>query len=664
MVTDRQFRRLRKLLQTEPTLANAADRAEVDEKTARKYRDSDLLPSQRRVPHTLRTREDPFQDVWPELVDQLRLNPGLQAKTLFLDLQRRYPGRFPDVQLRCLQQRIKQWRALEGPPREVFFAQVHEPGRLAQSDFTCMVELGVTILGEPFDHLVYHFVLTYSNWEAGTVCFSESFESLSEGLQNALWELGGVPRRHRTDRLTAAVNSDPESELFTRRYQGLLAHYGLEGQAIQPRQANENGDVEQSHHRFKQAVDQALMLRGSRDFASRGDYQLFLKKLMAGRNANRKERFHEEMAVLSSLPARRLEMARRLKARVDSGSTIHVGGNTYSLPSRLIGERVDVHAGAETLDVWHGARKLDTLPRLRGRGQHRVEYRHVIDWLVRKPGAFEEYRYRGSMFPTSRFRMAYDLLKDRRPGRVVQDYLAVLLLATQEGESRVDEALRLLLDGDRTPDVDSLTEVILQGQRPSAVTDVMIVDVDLTMYDRLLQSREDHERYPVRPEDPTDRQPQGASPAGDAGRIRGGGPAGPAGVAELRALPAGADRAGMPGPAGKPDRAIAPGLATAPGEDAGVAGPEATAGEGGAAGPGVGGRDVRGPSRECPGLRQSRLGEDARLVGDLARVDPIGAPGLFPQLRPDGAGPAGGQAGPEAERAVQEAVALRGPGAG
>ena len=581
MVTDRLFRRLRKLIQTEDTLAQAADKAGVDEKTVRKYRDSDTLPSQRRVPHTWRTREDPFQDVWPELRELLRLNPGLQAKTLFLDLQRRFPGRFPDVQLRCLQRRIKQWRALEGPPKEVFFAQVHEPGRLAESDFTCMAKLGVTILGEPFDHLVYHFVLTYSNWEAGTVCFSESFESLSEGLQNALWELGGVPWRHRTDRLTAAVNSDPDSELFTRRYQALLTHYRLEGQAIQPRQANENGDVEQSHHRFKQAVDQALMLRGSRDFASRGDYQTFLRTLMAGRNANRKERFTEERAVLSSLPARRLEMARRLKARVDSGSTIHVGGNTYSLPSRLIGEQVDVHIGAETLDVWHGARKLDTLPRLRGRGQHRIEYRHVIDWLVRKPGAFQEYRYRDAMFPTSRFRMAYDFLKDRRPGRVVQDYLAVLLLATQEGESRVDEVLRLLLDEGQSPDPDAVTEALHRGQRASAVTDVLIVDVDLTMYDRLLQPREDHERERDRPEDPTDRQSQGTSPAGDAERVRGGGSAGPAGVAELRALPAGIDRTRVPGPAGKPDRAIAPGLATAPGEDASVAGSEATTGEGG-----------------------------------------------------------------------------------
>src|SRR3954466_15691133 len=288
MVTDRLFRRLRKLIQTEDTLAKAADKAGVGEKTARKYRDADLLPSQRRVPHTWRTREDPFQDVWPELVDQLRLNPGLRAQTLFDDLQRRHPGRFPDVQLRCLQRRIKQWRALEGPPREVFFAQVHEPGRLAESDFTRMAELGVTILGEPFDHLVYHFVLTYSNWEAGTVCFAESFESLSEGLQNALAALGGVPQLHRTDRLTAAIPSGAEgSAAFTARYQALLRHYGLQGQAINAARAHENGDVEQSPRQFKGALEQALLLRGSRDFASRAAYAEFLRRLFAQRNRGR-----------------------------------------------------------------------------------------------------------------------------------------------------------------------------------------------------------------------------------------------------------------------------------------------------------------------------------------------------------------------------------------
>jgi hypothetical protein len=664
MVTDRQFRRLRKLFQTETTLAHAADRAGIDEKTARKYRDSDALPSQMSTPHTWRTREDPFQDVWPELQELLRLNPGLQARTLFLDLQRRFPGRFPDGQLRTLQRRIKQWRALAGPPKEVFFGQTHEPGRLAESDFTHMAELGVTIAGEPFDHLVYHFVLTYSNWEVGTVCFSESFESLSEGLQNALWELGGVPRRHRTDRLTAAVNNDSDSGTFTRKYQALLAHYGLEAQAIQPRKANQNGDVEQSHHRFKQAVDQALMLRGSREFASRSEYQTFLRKLMAGRNANRKERFAEERAVLSSLPARRLEMARRVKARVDSGSTIHLGGNVYSLPSRLIGEMVEVHVGAEFLEIWHGARRVDRLPRLRGRGKHRIEYRHVIDWLVRKPGAFEEYRYRDAMFPTSRFRMAYDVLRDQRPGRAVKEYLAILHLAAREGESGVDEALRFLLDGERQPDGEAVAEVLRQGRRLPAVTDVSIVDVDLTMYDRLLEPREEHEFQRDRYESPIDRQSQGAAPTDDASQFRGAGATGGAGVAELRALPAGADGAGMSGAAWTPDRAVAAGVAAAAGEDPSDVGPEASAAEGGAASAGAPGWGVRGPVRECPGVREPGEWEDARSICDRSRIDPIGTTGLLPQLRADGPGPACGQAGPEAEPVFQEPLAVRGLGPG
>jgi hypothetical protein len=101
--------------------------------------------------------------------EQLTLNPGLEAKTVFDWLQREYPGRFADGQLRTLQRHIKRWRALHGPAREVFFAQVHEPGRLCASDFTHATGLGITIGGQPFPHLIYHFVLTYSNWEAGTV---------------------------------------------------------------------------------------------------------------------------------------------------------------------------------------------------------------------------------------------------------------------------------------------------------------------------------------------------------------------------------------------------------------------------------------------------------------------------------------------------------------
>ena len=381
MVTDQQVRRLRRLDLRGLPKERAADKAGMDYKTARKYRRLGKLPSEvRRMERDYRTRPDPFTEVWPQLEEQLRLNPGLQAKTLFDDLQRRWPGRFADGQLRTLQRHIKRWRALFGSSKEVFFAQVHHPGRLCASDFTHCTDLHVSLAGTPFDHLIYHFVLTYSNWETGTLCFAESYESLSEGLQNALWELGGVPPLHRTDRLTAAIPPGTEgSAFFTQRYQALLRHYGLSGQAIQAGHAHENGDVEQSHHQFKRTLDQALMLRGSRDFASRVQYEAFLRRLFAQANAGRQTRLEEELPLLRALPRRRLESCQRLCVRVDRGSTIHVRGNTYSVASRLIGERVEARLYAERVEVWYAQKRVELLPRLRGRGKHRIEYRHVID---------------------------------------------------------------------------------------------------------------------------------------------------------------------------------------------------------------------------------------------------------------------------------------------
>jgi hypothetical protein len=254
--------------------------------------------------------------------------------------------------------------------------------------------LGVTIAGQPFDHMVYHFVLTYSNWEAVTVCFSESFESLSAGLQNALWQLGGVPAEHRSDRMSAAVNNLKERGEFTQRYQGLLDHYGLAATRSQPREPHENGDVEQSHHRFKTAVDQELMLRGSRDFASRESYEEFLTALVNRRNEARRERLGEERR----LPQRRLDDGRRWRTRVSSHSTVRVHGNTYSVDSRLIGETVEVRLGAERVEVWYGGERVEQMERLLGTRKHRIDYRHVIHALVRKPGAFVRYRYREDLF--------------------------------------------------------------------------------------------------------------------------------------------------------------------------------------------------------------------------------------------------------------------------
>jgi len=490
MVTDKQVRRLMTLIENEKTLATAAAKAGMDEKTARKYRRLKRLPSEVKVEHTWRTREDPFAEVWEEVKEKLEINPGLEAKTLFEDLQRRYPGRFADGQLRTLQRRVKAWRALEGPPKEVFFPQVHKPGQLCQSDFTYMKSVGVTIQGQPFDHLVYHFVLTYSNWETGTICFSESFECLSEGLQNALWELGGMPRIHRTDRLTAAVQKPDRPEEFTRRYTALLHHYGLEGDKTQAASPHEIGDVEQRHYRFKKAVDQALMLRGSRDFASRDEYAGFLGKLFAQLNSGRKERLAEELKVLRRLPQRRLESCKRLHLRVGPSSTIRVNHNVYSVDSRLVGELVEVRLYVEHLELWYAQRCVETIPRLRGEGKHRIQYRHIIDWLVRKPGAFENYRYRQDLFPTHRFRMAYDYLKQSQTARAAKQYLSILHLAARESEIAVDDALRTLIDQEALISFESVEAMVRSEEQMPSVTELAIPKVDLAAYDALLDLRE------------------------------------------------------------------------------------------------------------------------------------------------------------------------------
>jgi hypothetical protein len=492
MVKDQQIRRLFKLSKIEETQELAASKAGMDVKTARKYLKSRRLPSELKSARHWRTRRDEFSEVWQEISEQLRSNPALEAKTLFEALQRQYPERFADGQLRTLQRRIKTWRATEGPSQEVYFRQEHRAGELCESDFTHLTEVGITIAGEPFAHMLYHFVLTYSNWETGTICQSESLASLSEGLQNALWELGGVPRLHRTDRMTAAVNNLTEQAEFQKGYESLLRHYGLEGRKIQTGQPNENGDIEQRHYRLQRALEQALLLRGSRDFAGLDDYRSFLGRLFAQLNSGRRARLAEEMELLRPLPERRLESAKRVRARVNSGSLIMVERNSYSVNSRLIGEIVEARVSSDHLEVWYGGQKVDEFARQRGRTNYRIDYRHIIDWLVRKPGAFANYRYREHLFPSSRFRMTYDLLKERMPNRCDRRYLEILEMAAKEGEARVEDALRLLLvseGGKQTiTDKEAFEQFLTRCEQAPAINDVPIPEVSLASFDQLLSA--------------------------------------------------------------------------------------------------------------------------------------------------------------------------------
>ena len=435
MVTNQQVRRLLSLMKSAKTKAIAAAKAGMDVKTARKYVQLNKLPSEIRANHDWQTRQNPFEADWAQIKELLEANPGLEAKTIFEYLQREQPEKFQDGQLRTLQRRLKHWRATEGPAKEVFFPQVHIPGDLSESDFTHMDSLGVTIRREAFNHLLYHFVLTYSNWEDATICFSESFESLSAGYQTAVWILGGVTKKHRTDRMSAAVNKGCNPEKFTNRYSSLLRHYGVEPQRTNPASGNENGDVEQRHYRLKNAIAQAMMLRGSCDFDSREEYEKFLRGLLEQLNAGRQKRLEEELAVLGRLPVRKLDDCAYEEVRVSPSSTIHTQHNTYSVHSRLIGERVKIRIYVDHLEVWYAQRKVEHIPRLRGESKYRIDYRHIIDWLVRKPGAFENYRYKSEMFPSSYFRMAYDYLKRENPFRANKEYAAILYMAAKEGVS-------------------------------------------------------------------------------------------------------------------------------------------------------------------------------------------------------------------------------------
>jgi len=371
----------------------------------------------------------------------------------------------------------------------VFFPQDHHPGELGASDFTWMRDIGVTISGVAFDHLLYHYVLTWSNWEHATICFSESYESLSTGLQNAWWRCGGVPARHRTDRLSAAVNNLDEKRALTARCEALLRYYGVEGQKTNPNSGNENGDVEQRHHRIKETIEQALILRGSRDFGTRGEYECFLDGLLERLNAGRRERFEEERHFLRPLPARRLPDYTELPCvLVSKASTIFVRRNVYSVHSRLRDAHVTVKLYAEHLEVMLGATLIEKIPRLRGVSNHRINYRHIIDWLVRKPGAFANYRYRSDLFPTSQFRIAYDLLKAQSPARADKEYLGILYEAAYGSEKAVNRALEKLIAEGLTPTPAQVKALVIWMENSGAngVSDPHVAPVELGQYDTLL----------------------------------------------------------------------------------------------------------------------------------------------------------------------------------
>jgi hypothetical protein len=332
-------------------------------------------------------------------------------------------------------------------------------------------------------------VLTYSNVEAASICFSETFEALAEGIEKALWQIGGVPQQHRTDHLSAAVRQlrREEKEDWTTRYQALMAHYGMQPTWNNTGVAHENGDVEQSHRRFKEAVDQALRARGSRDFASRAAYEHFLQNLIHKRNHTRAEKFSAEKAVLHPLPSRALAPCKELQVVVSQFSTITVATNRYSVPSRLIGSTVLVRVRAERLEGYVGPTRVFEIPRLVGKQQHRIDYHHVIHTLVRKPGAFAAYRYRDDLFPTTTFRQAYDRLVASGKNRADREYVRILHLAATTSETEVETALQIVLEAHKTPTFLTVRDLV-QAPTPPLLPAIAPPELNLAVYDAFIPS--------------------------------------------------------------------------------------------------------------------------------------------------------------------------------
>ena len=251
----------------------------------------------------------------------------------------------------------------------------------------------------------------------------------------------------RSDNTSAATHEMRRSRgrVLNDNYAALLDHYGLRSTRINPGQSHENGVAEQGHYRLKDAIDQALILRGSRDFCTADDYALFVGRMVQRRNRLVQGKLEREMACLGLLPPAPLPEYVNYRARVRKWSTIQVAARTYTVPSRLIGKEVQARLYADWVEVYYKDHLVERMERVRGEREASVNYRHVIGSLVRKPGAFARYRFREQLFPTASFRRAYDALRQWRGERADVEYVRILHLAATTMEATVDSALAVSL---------------------------------------------------------------------------------------------------------------------------------------------------------------------------------------------------------------------------
>jgi hypothetical protein len=491
--TDHQMRLYMKFRQTNKPPVAAA-KASFSTSTAYRSEKDPRLPSQKMMPRE-RRRPDPLADVFDaEVVPMLRAAPGLRAVAIFEEMARRHSELGAGIR-RTLERRIRSWRAIHGEEQEVIFRQVHEPGRTGLSDFTDMGDAAITIARAPLDHRLYHFRLAYSGFaHAHVVLGGESFVALAEGMQNALWGLGGAPREHRTDSLSAAFrNLDRQAQDdLTSQYDELCAHYGMTPTRNNVGIAHENGSIEGPHGHLKRAIEDALLMRASGDFDDLAAYRLFIDEIVGRHNARHAKRIDIERATLQKLPDRRTCDYEEVIVHVTSSGGFTLRKVFYTVPSRLIGHRLRVRLHDDRLDVFIGGTHLMTLPRGRahpsGKHDHVVDYRHVISSLRRKPMALINLIYRNRLFPREAYRHTFDVLlerlSDKQACRIMVDLLA---LAHDRGcEAELAGVLAADLEAGRLPDMAALHQRFTPD--PAGLPNVVVHLVPLNAYEGLLDN--------------------------------------------------------------------------------------------------------------------------------------------------------------------------------
>ncbi len=472
----------------------AAAKAGFSVASAYRIEQDPRLPSQKRAPRG-RRRPDPLAEIFDsEVIPLLKAAPGVRPIAIFEEMTRRHPHLLRSVR-RTLERRIRAWRAIHGEERDVIFRQVHEPGRMGLSDFTEMRDLGITVAGVPLDHRLYHFRLACSGFEhAHVILGGESYVALAAGLQNALWALGGAPREHRSDSLSAAFrNLDRTTrEDLTARYDALCAHYGMEPTRNNRGVAHENGAIESPHGHLKSAIRDALLLRGSAEFAELLAYRRFVDEIVSRHNARNAKRIDAERPALQPLPTNRTCDYEETRVYVASSGGFTLRKVFYTVPSRLIGHRLRVRLYDDRLELFLGGTPLLTIERGRpganGKHGHVVDYRHVIHALRRKPMALLSLVYRDQLFPRQAYRLTFERLREALAPRAACKVMVDLLrLAHERGcEAQLADVLTEDLAHRRLPDLDALWARFAPD--PARLPEVCVQLAPLSDYEALIHS--------------------------------------------------------------------------------------------------------------------------------------------------------------------------------